>query len=136
MKDGEPVLAYVSYDKTLFNKYAVKDNVLWIVGLGPDGTPTLEARLAIETRFGKGDEGITVEGAVEGSSFYGLNNASVEIMKLVLDKFLWIGMIILGVGLYLSITESFKTGIWYIVAGAVVLVLFAWFIIKEFEFIR
>jgi len=59
-----------------------------------------------------------------------------EIMKLVLDKFLWIGMIILGVGLYLSITESFKTGIWYIVAGAVVLVLFAWFIIKEFEFIR
>lgn len=59
-----------------------------------------------------------------------------EIMKLVLDKFLWLGIVILGVGLYLSIIESFKTGIWYIVAGAIVLVLFAWFMIREFEFIR
>jgi hypothetical protein len=59
-----------------------------------------------------------------------------EIMKLVLDKFLWLGIVILGYGLYISITQTFKTGIWYIVAGAVVLVLFAWFIVKEFEFIR
>ncbi len=59
-----------------------------------------------------------------------------EIMKMVLDKFLWLGMVILGYGLYVSITSTFETGIWYIVAGAVVLILFAWFIIKEFEFIR
>jgi len=59
-----------------------------------------------------------------------------EVMKMVLDKFLWLGMVILGYGLYVSIIDTFKTGIWYIVAGAVVLVLFAWFIIKEFEFIR
>jgi len=59
-----------------------------------------------------------------------------EVLKMVLDKFLWLGMIILGYGLYVSITGTFKTGIWYIVAGAIVLVLFAWFIIKEFEFIR
>ncbi|MBD3303723.1 hypothetical protein GF343_01135 [Candidatus Woesearchaeota archaeon] len=59
-----------------------------------------------------------------------------EIMKMVLDKFLWLGIVILGYGLYVSITNSFNTGIWYIVAGAVVLVLFAWFVIKEFEFIR
>jgi len=59
-----------------------------------------------------------------------------EIMKLVLDKFLWIGMVILGYGLYVSITSNFNAGIWYIVAGAVVLILFAWFIIREFEFIR
>ena len=59
-----------------------------------------------------------------------------DIMKLVLDKFLWLGIVILGYGLFVSITQTFQTGIWFIVAGAVVLVLFAWFIVKEFEFIR
>lgn len=59
-----------------------------------------------------------------------------EIMKLVLDKFLWLGMIIMGYGLYLTLTKTISTGIWYIIAGAVVLLLFAWFIVKEFEFVR
>ena len=81
-KDGKPVLAYVSDDKAVFRKYAQEGNTLWVVGLGPDETPTLEARLVIETRFEKGDKGILVEGSVEDSSFYGLNDASTEIMKL------------------------------------------------------
>jgi hypothetical protein len=59
-----------------------------------------------------------------------------DIMKLVLDKFLWLGMVIMGYGLYLSLTHTLSTGIWYIISGAVVLILFAWFIVKEFEFIR
>lgn len=59
-----------------------------------------------------------------------------EIMKLVLDKFLWVGIIILGYGLFVSLTSSVNTGMWYIIAGAAVLVLFAWFVIREFEFIR
>ena len=59
-----------------------------------------------------------------------------EIMKLVLDKFLWLGTIIIGWGLYRSIAGTFADGIWFIVSGAVLLVLFAWFIIREFEFIR
>ncbi len=59
-----------------------------------------------------------------------------EIMKLVLDKFLWLGMLIMGYGLYLTLTKTIGTGIWYIIAGAVVLLLFAWFIVKEFEFVR
>lgn len=59
-----------------------------------------------------------------------------DIMKLVLDKFLWLGIVIMGYGLYLSLTDTLSTGIWYIIAGAVVLILFAWFIVKEFEFIR
>lgn len=59
-----------------------------------------------------------------------------EIMKLVLDKFLWLGMIIMGYGLYTTLTTTIGTGIWYIIAGAVVLLLFAWFIVKEFEFVR
>ena len=59
-----------------------------------------------------------------------------DIMKLVLDKFLWLGMVIMGYGLYLSLTDTLGTGIWYIISGAVVLILFAWFIVREFEFIR
>ena len=59
-----------------------------------------------------------------------------EIMKLVLDKFLWLGMLVMGYGLYVTLTKTVSTGIWYIIAGAVVLLLFAWFIVKEFEFVR
>jgi len=59
-----------------------------------------------------------------------------EIMKLVLDKFLWIATALIGWGLYLSIVGTFADGVWFIVSGSVVFILFAWFIIKEFEFIR
>lgn len=60
-----------------------------------------------------------------------------EIMKLVLDKVLWLGFIIMGYGLYVSITGTdYKDGIYYLAAGAVVLIIFAWFVVKEFERIR
>jgi hypothetical protein len=59
-----------------------------------------------------------------------------EIMKLVLDKFLWIGVILLIIGLYLSITSSFSSGFWFIISGAAVMVVFAWLILKEFEKMR
>jgi hypothetical protein len=59
-----------------------------------------------------------------------------EIMKLVLDKFLWIGTALMGWGLYRSLAVDYTDGIWYIVAGAVIMLAFAWIIIKEFEQIR
>jgi hypothetical protein len=59
-----------------------------------------------------------------------------EIMKLVLDKFLWIGTALMGWGLYRSLAVDFKDGLWYVLAGAVVMLAFAWIIIKEFEQIR
>jgi len=59
-----------------------------------------------------------------------------EIMKLVLDKFLWIGTIAMGFGLYLSIAQDVTEGMYYILAGALVLVTFAFIIIREFERIR
>ena len=60
-----------------------------------------------------------------------------EIMKLVLDKFLWLGFIVMGFGMYQSLSaSSFMAGIWYIVAGAVLLLLFLWIIVKEYEFIE
>jgi hypothetical protein len=59
-----------------------------------------------------------------------------EVMKLVLDKVLWLGFIIMGYGLYVSFTAGINDGLYYLIAGAVVLVIFAWFIVKEFERIR
>jgi hypothetical protein len=59
-----------------------------------------------------------------------------EIMKLVLDKFLWLGFIVMGWGMYQSLTmSSFLAGIWYMIAGAILLLLFVIIIIKEYEFI-
>ena len=59
-----------------------------------------------------------------------------EIMKLVLDKFLWIGTIVMLWGLYVAFSGSVNDGAYYMIAGAVVLILFAIFIVKEFERIR
>ncbi|MBI4451684.1 hypothetical protein HY642_06940 [Candidatus Woesearchaeota archaeon] len=60
-----------------------------------------------------------------------------EIMKMVLDKFLWIGTVLMGWGLYRSLTDETTTnGVWYMVAGAVVLLAFALIIVREFEQLR
>ena len=60
-----------------------------------------------------------------------------EIMKLVLDKFLWLGFIIMGWGMYQSLSQSsVLAGIWYMVAGAVVLLLFVIIIVKEYEILK
>ena len=58
-----------------------------------------------------------------------------EIMKLVLDKFLWLGFIVMGWGMYLSLTQDVLAGIWHMIAGAVLLLLFLIIIIKEYEII-
>ena len=59
-----------------------------------------------------------------------------EIMKLVLDKFLWIGAALMGWGLYTSLVTTFQEGIWFIVAGGLIMLVFAWIVIREFEAIR
>ncbi|RJQ19788.1 hypothetical protein C4580_05075 [Candidatus Woesearchaeota archaeon] len=59
-----------------------------------------------------------------------------DIMKMVLDKFLWLGTGLLGFGIYRSLAVDVQDGLWYILAGALVMILFAWFIISEFERIR
>lgn len=57
-----------------------------------------------------------------------------EIMKLVLDKFLWLGFIVMGWGMYTAIQDStMLPGLWYMVAGAVLLLLFVILIVKEYE---
>ena len=59
-----------------------------------------------------------------------------EVMKLVMDKFLWLGTAFIGWGLYKSITTTFLDGLWFIAAGAVIMLLFAYIILKEFEHLR
>lgn len=59
-----------------------------------------------------------------------------EIMKLVLDKFLWLGFGIMAYGLFKMLTDDIQAGVYYIVAGIVVLLLFMFVIVKEYEFVR
>lgn len=59
-----------------------------------------------------------------------------EIMKMVLDKFLWLGFGIMAYGLYVMFTSTIPLGLSWIIVGAVVLLLFAWIITKEYEIIR
>ena len=62
-----------------------------------------------------------------------------QIMTLVLDKFLWLGFIIMAFGMYQFYTkgsEALTTGISLIVTGAIILVLFMILIVKEYEIIR
>jgi hypothetical protein len=61
-----------------------------------------------------------------------------QIMKMVLDKFLWLGFIIMAFGLYMMIRspELVYKGFTLIIAGGIVLVLLAILIVKEFEIIE
>ena len=59
-----------------------------------------------------------------------------EIMKLVLDKFLWLGFGVMAYGLFKMMTDSVATGVYYIVAGSIVLLIFMYIIVKEYEFVR
>ena len=57
-----------------------------------------------------------------------------QVLKLVLDKFLWLGFIVMGWGMYTAIRDSsMLPGLWYMIAGAVLLILFAVLIVKEYE---
>lgn len=57
-----------------------------------------------------------------------------QVMKLVLDKFLWLGFIVMGWGMYQSLSQdNILAGLWYMIAGAMLLILFLIIIIKEYE---
>jgi hypothetical protein len=61
-----------------------------------------------------------------------------EIMKLVLDKFLWLGVLIMAYGFYrlVSLQESMWYGLSVLVAGALILLLFMWILMKEYNYIK
>lgn len=60
-----------------------------------------------------------------------------QIMKLVLDKFLWLGFIILAYALYLGVmADAWGPAIAWGISGVIVLVLFMVLIIREYEILR
>ncbi len=59
-----------------------------------------------------------------------------EIMKLVLDKVLLAGFAILVYGFYVAMTTNLNDAGYYFLSGAVVLLVFSWIIVKEYEFVR
>ncbi len=62
-----------------------------------------------------------------------------EVMKLVLDKFLWLGFGIMAYGLWLLIQHGMdvvRDAILMFVAGAIVLVVFLILIVREYEIIK
>jgi hypothetical protein len=60
-----------------------------------------------------------------------------EILKIVLDKFLWMGVIIMAFGLYrIIISASFWQGFGILLAGAAVMLLFLWVLVKEYSYVK
>ncbi|MEA3514450.1 MAG: hypothetical protein U9R34_03170 [Nanoarchaeota archaeon] len=59
-----------------------------------------------------------------------------DIMKMIFDKFLWLGFIMIVFGIYNIMMDAVKNGIAWMVIGIVMLGLFLVIIIKEFEIIK
>lgn len=62
-----------------------------------------------------------------------------EIMKLVLDKFLWLGFGIMAYGFYTLVSgnvDMFLKGIMFLFGGAVILIVFMALILKEYEVLK
>jgi len=59
-----------------------------------------------------------------------------EIMKLVLDKFLWMGFVLMLFGLYTIFSGTFSSGLIWIMVGAIILILFMLILVKEYEIVK
>ncbi|MBN1544400.1 hypothetical protein JW898_02970 [Candidatus Woesearchaeota archaeon] len=60
-----------------------------------------------------------------------------QIMKLVLDKFLWMGFVVLGYAIFLgTIHDEWGPAIAWGISGIIILVLFMMLIVREYEILR
>jgi hypothetical protein len=59
-----------------------------------------------------------------------------KIMKMVLDKFLWLGTVFLGIGAYDMITNQMGFGAWFLGIGIVLMLLFMVITVQTYEWIR
>lgn len=61
-----------------------------------------------------------------------------DILKIVLDKFLWIGVLVMGFGFYrlITMTASFWQNLLTLVAGVVIMLLFTWILMKEYHVVK
>jgi len=56
-----------------------------------------------------------------------------EIMKLVLDKFLWLGTVLIGVAMYFMVRGDVQPNLPLLLSGVIVLVIFVILIVREYE---
>lgn len=63
------------------------------------------------------------------------NEQEFDILKMVMDKFLWVGTLIMIFGFYNMIARvgDFWYGFAALVAGAIVMFLFTWILVKEYH---
>lgn len=62
-----------------------------------------------------------------------------DMMKLVLDKFLWLGTLVLGYGLWLMLTGGFAAladSLLVMAAGAIIFILFITLLIRDYEWAK
>lgn len=59
-----------------------------------------------------------------------------DIMKLVLDKFLWLGFGVMAFGLYKMFLLEYMNGLLIIVTGAIILIILMCMIVREYEVLR
>lgn len=61
-----------------------------------------------------------------------------DIMKMIMDKFLWLGIAIMGFGFFRLVTvqENAFHSFLIMMAGIVLLVVFMLILLKEYEFIK
>lgn len=62
-----------------------------------------------------------------------------QVMKLVLDKFLWLGFAVMAWGMYklfMGGWDVLNDAVLLFITGAVILVAFMWIIVKEYEVMK
>lgn len=59
-----------------------------------------------------------------------------DIMKMIFDKFLWLGFIMIVFGIYNIMMDAVKNGIAWMIIGILMLGLFLIIIVREFEIIK
>ena len=62
-----------------------------------------------------------------------------EILKLVLDKFLWLGFGIMAYGFYVLLSgnaQALISGLSFLFGGAILLIIFMWLLLKEYEVVK
>lgn len=60
-----------------------------------------------------------------------------QVMKLVLDKFLWMGFAVMGYALYLgAVQDDWGPAIAWGISGVIILVLFMMLLVREYEILR
>ncbi|MFC1697451.1 hypothetical protein ACFL1H_03910 [Nanoarchaeota archaeon] len=59
-----------------------------------------------------------------------------DIMKIVMDKFMWLSIVLIGIGIYNMVLAQIYNGAWFLGIGVVLMILFMIVTIQEYEWIR